>query len=296
MFALSISTNSIRFLGRSVADNSPFDAHDCRSHHGTARRFNSTKTTENVVDERPPGVRVRRRELCQELQDMVVDAEHVRSRRVQLKRLHLSCTTRRPHSAEAWDRTNSMQTGLAIAGGGFRSASFGLGALQGLIIGLSTGVDGLDNLLTVSGYRHRGCALTAASQNCVKTFPFLNHVSYGNTASVGHIKGYVISRVDLDVVTRVGIIERGFVANVLLLAPMIFFCLWITLSAHPNNILRTSRTASAITAPGCTLAARRHHYSRLTEVNVEYMTRPEAMRQNGDTSGASHLAVPSNWR
>jgi hypothetical protein len=40
-------------------------------------------------------------------------------------------------------------TGLALSGGGIRSASFGLGALQALHV--SSGIEGIDYLSTVSG-------------------------------------------------------------------------------------------------------------------------------------------------
>src|SRR3984893_18085028 len=60
------------------------------------------------------------------------------------------------------DRTAYPFTGLALSGGGIRSASFGLGVLQALHV--SSGIEGIDYLSTVSGGGYIGCSLTAATQ------------------------------------------------------------------------------------------------------------------------------------
>jgi hypothetical protein len=53
-------------------------------------------------------------------------------------------------------------TGLALSGGGIRSASFGLGGLHAL--NAYCGIEGIDYLSTVSGGAYIGCSLTAATQ------------------------------------------------------------------------------------------------------------------------------------
>src|ERR671924_468303 len=64
------------------------------------------------------------------------------------------------------DRRSSPVTGLALSGGGIRSASFGLGVLQALQAKHENnpniyGIEGIDYLSTVSGGGYIGCSLTA---------------------------------------------------------------------------------------------------------------------------------------
>jgi hypothetical protein len=138
------------------------------------------------------------------------------------------------------DRSSSGLTGVALSGGGIRSASFGLGALQAL--GVSTGAgesgfDGIDYLSTVSGGGYIGCALTATMQKTDGKLPFTHLDNYNDTASVRHIRdysNYLIPHGGLDVVTAIGIIGRGLIANILIVLPVLLFCVWITLVSHPT--------------------------------------------------------------
>ena len=65
-------------------------------------------------------------------------------------------------------------TGLALSGGGIRSASFGLGALQAVQATFENkiihGIEEIDYLSTVSGGGYIGCAMTAAMQNTGENF------------------------------------------------------------------------------------------------------------------------------
>jgi Patatin-like phospholipase len=132
-------------------------------------------------------------------------------------------------------------TGIALSGGGIRSASFGLGALQALDVSFGikgySGFDGIDYLSTVSGGGYIGCSLTATMQNTDGKFPFTHPDNYDDTDSVRHIRdfsNYLIPHGALDVVTAIGIIGRGFVANVLIVLPVLLFCVWMTLVSHPT--------------------------------------------------------------
>jgi hypothetical protein len=51
------------------------------------------------------------------------------------------------HNPRKRDRTASPKTGVALSGGGIRSASFGLGVLQGLHV--EVGIEGVEYLSTV---------------------------------------------------------------------------------------------------------------------------------------------------
>ncbi|MGH7888830.1 MAG: patatin-like phospholipase family protein, partial [Candidatus Binatia bacterium] len=145
------------------------------------------------------------------------------------------------------------RTGLALSGGGVRSASFGLGALQALHV--FSGIEGIDYLSTVSGGGYIGCSLTAAMQKSAvgqstsgieKTaatpttngeFPFTNPENYDDTDSVRHIRdfsNFLIPHGALDVVTALGIIGRGLIANVLIILPVLLFFVWFTLLIYPT--------------------------------------------------------------
>jgi len=161
--------------------------------------------------------------------------------------LDVECTAikdRRQHikTTKNRDRTACQRTGLALSGGGIRSASFGLGALQALQAKHENhpniyGIEGIDYLSTVSGGGYIGCSLTAALQKTKGAFPFTNPENYGDTASVRHIRdysNYLIPHGFLDVVTALGIIGRGLVANIIIIAPILLFFVWITLVTHPT--------------------------------------------------------------
>jgi Patatin-like phospholipase len=124
------------------------------------------------------------------------------------------------------DRTPCKQdrSGVAISGGGIRSASFGLGALQALHA--YSGIEGIDYLSTVSGGGYIGCSLTTALQNTSGEFPFTNSKNYDDTDSVRHIRdysNYLVPHGALDLVTAVGIIGRGLVANAFIVLPILLF-------------------------------------------------------------------------
>ncbi|MGH6844443.1 MAG: patatin-like phospholipase family protein, partial [Methylocella sp.] len=156
--------------------------------------------------------------------EFVIDVEYAA---VKDRRQHIKTTKNR-------DRTACPLTGLALSGGGIRSASFGLGAIQALHV--CSGIEGIDYLSTVSGGGYIGCCLTAATQTTDGEFPFTNPANYDDTDSVRHIRdfsNYLIPHGALDVVTALGIIGRGLVANALIIMPVLFFCVWITLLTHP---------------------------------------------------------------
>jgi hypothetical protein len=143
-------------------------------------------------------------------------------------------------------------TGLSLSGGGIRSASFGLGALQALHA--YSGIEGIDYLSMVSGGGYIGCSLTAATQESTEPgkapdaqkfvpaqkvedkFPFTNPNNYDDTDAVRHIRdysNYLVPHGTLDFVTAIGLIGRGLVANVLIILPVLLFAILVTLVTHP---------------------------------------------------------------
>jgi len=137
------------------------------------------------------------------------------------------------------DRTSCPSTGVALSGGGIRSASFSLGALQALDAyagpeGTYSGIDGIDYLSTVSGGGYIGCALTAAMQKDGR-FPFIYRKEFKDPPAVRHIRNYsnyLMPHGLLDAVTALGLIGRGLVANALIILPILIFFVAFTLLVH----------------------------------------------------------------
>ena len=151
------------------------------------------------------------------------------------------------NAKSAYDPDCCQPTGVALSGGGIRSASFCLGALQALQASPDTRVEhigvrleDIDYLSMVSGGGYVGCALVASLQKLKGQFPFTspNAQVYSDTASVRHIRdysNYLIPHGAWDVITALAIIGRGLVANALIVLPIMLFCIGLTLSLHPDK-------------------------------------------------------------
>src|SRR3989440_5702012 len=113
--------------------------------------------------------------------------------------------------------------GLALSGGGVRSAAFSLGVLQAL--NHYNVLRNVDYLSTVSGGGYVGCALTATMTCTEGKFVFGNAPPGGgeqaaseiaDTPSVGHLRNYsnyLVPRGLWDIITGLAIVMRGLVAN-----------------------------------------------------------------------------------
>ncbi|MGJ0507297.1 MAG: patatin-like phospholipase family protein [Methylocystis sp.] len=126
-------------------------------------------------------------------------------------------------------------TGLALSGGGVRSASVSLGAVQALHD--AVGIEGVDYLSTVSGGGYLGCCLTAGLQCRGGKFPFSSTMDYRDTDAVRHIRDfskYLVPNGWPDYLTGGAIFMRGLLANAILLAPLLLLAAWLTLSIYPN--------------------------------------------------------------
>lgn len=130
---------------------------------------------------------------------------------------------------------SSPLTGLALSGGGVRSASVCLGAVQALHD--AVGIEGVDYLSTVSGGGYLGCCLTAGLHCREGEFPFTADHDYGDTDAVRHIRDfskYLVPNGLPDYLTGGAIFLRGLLANTILLAPLLLGAVWLTLSIYPN--------------------------------------------------------------
>jgi hypothetical protein len=131
--------------------------------------------------------------------------------------------------------------GLALSGGGIRSAAFGLGALQALH---EAGVlDRVEYLSTVSGGGYIGCSLTAGLESTGGAFPFTSRLAQDETPSVQHIRdfsNYLFPEGAIDLLHNASIYVRGLATNAVLIAPFLLLAAAITIAFHSTpESLRT---------------------------------------------------------
>ncbi len=114
--------------------------------------------------------------------------------------------------------------GLALSGGGIRSASFCLGVLQGLDAVVDDGkpqiLDAVDYLSTVSGGGYLGASYVAgARQNKAGHFPFASKLDQLETIGTQHLRdfsNFLVPAGALDFVTGGLVVARGLLINALL--------------------------------------------------------------------------------
>jgi len=124
--------------------------------------------------------------------------------------------------------------GLALSGGGIRSAAFCLGVLQALYkCGL---IRKVDYLSTVSGGGYIGTSLTAGMTANGGHFPFQSYLSEDETPSLQHVRdfsNYLFPNGARDVLSNLAVYVRGLVANVILVLPFLLIAAALTIFFHP---------------------------------------------------------------
>ncbi len=140
--------------------------------------------------------------------------------------------------------------GLALSGGGVRSAAFCMGALQAIEV--AGALEHIDYLSTVSGGGYIGSSLTAAlnthkTPGKDKDLPpiFASPISGSETPSVQHIRdysNYLIPKGKFDILQSAGIYLRGLAANLLLVFPWLLFAAAVTIWINPmrGDLLRAN--------------------------------------------------------
>jgi len=131
---------------------------------------------------------------------------------------------------------DSNLIGLALSGGGVRSAAFCLGALQALD---EEGVlCRVDYLSTVSGGGYIGTSMVAAmSAGECALFPFPSELKPEENHCIRHIRdhsNYLFPRGLGDLFDNLGIYLRGMVANAMILLPWLALAAWITITLYPT--------------------------------------------------------------
>ncbi len=133
-------------------------------------------------------------------------------------------------------------TGLALSGGGIRSAAFCLGALQALTV--NEAVDGIDYLSTVSGGGYIGSSMTAGMQFNGGVCPFAEKTEWADLPSVRHLRdyaNYLMPKGTGDLITALCVIVRGLVVNAILVLPYLLAAVCFTIALYPNLTYLTGR-------------------------------------------------------
>jgi hypothetical protein len=155
----------------------------------------------------------------------------------------------RPSVEPAPDGKVNDVVGLALSGGGIRSAATCLGVMQAL--NHHDLLNKVDYLSTVSGGGYIGASVTATM---VKTGHFVFGAppaatqndpagrlaaEISDTPAVGHVRNYsnyLIPNGFRDALTAAAIIARGLIANVALVLPIVLLLAALTIASNPNRI------------------------------------------------------------
>jgi hypothetical protein len=131
---------------------------------------------------------------------------------------------------------SSGLAGLALSGGGIRSASFCLGALQALD---RAGVlKNIDYLSTVSGGGYIGACLSAAMTRSRGDFPFTRVLTQEEPYPVQHLRShsnYLFPQGTINIFYNVAIYLRWLIASLLLILPWLLFFAAITIFLFPDS-------------------------------------------------------------
>ena len=127
--------------------------------------------------------------------------------------------------------------GLALSGGGIRSASFCMGVLQAL--DANKVFNRVDYLSTVSGGGYIGASLTTAMSKDKGKFPFESTLDQDEPPRVQHIRNFsnYLFPDRAALLENLMIYLRGLAANAILILPIILFAVVITIFiANVSNI------------------------------------------------------------
>jgi hypothetical protein len=129
-----------------------------------------------------------------------------------------------PSGQPETDRPHHGLIGLALSGGGVRSAAFCLGAIQALD---RWGVfKKIDYLSTVSGGGFTGACLSSLYAKGNPEFPFRHTHGVPENAILRHLRNYsnyLAPRGFMDYLKAPGVLLRGILANLMIILPYVFF-------------------------------------------------------------------------
>jgi hypothetical protein len=127
-------------------------------------------------------------------------------------------------------------TGLALSGGGIRSASFCLGAMQGLHA--KDVIDQIDYLSTVSGGGYIGASTTIGMSE-IGTFPFgKGGHDPGETPETRHLRDnsrYLVRHGLSSIISAAAIYLRGLLVNFVIILPFLLLAAAFLVSLNPDT-------------------------------------------------------------
>jgi len=126
------------------------------------------------------------------------------------------------------------KVGVGLSGGGVRSASFCLGALQAL--NTFKAIPNIDYLSTVSGGGYTGASMIAHMSENDGAFPF-DESGFEDSPTVRHIRNhgrYLFPKGTSDILRSVGILIRGLLVNAVLTLTLVLPLAALTILANPT--------------------------------------------------------------
>jgi hypothetical protein len=137
-------------------------------------------------------------------------------------------------------RPESNLTGLALSGGGIRSASFCLGVLQGIDALREDHepqvLDRIDYLSTVSGGGYIGTSLVSGLMQAGGRFPFASKLDQSETIETQHLRDhskFLAPHGMRDFLIGAVAIVRGFLINAIVFLAIILLAAAVTVTINP---------------------------------------------------------------
>ncbi|USJ27580.1 hypothetical protein [Ensifer adhaerens] len=149
----------------------------------------------------------------------------------------------RPEIASGRVTAENGLTGLALSGGGLRSAAFCLGAIQGL--NSKQLVSSVDYLSTVSGGGYTGSTLTIWLSQTPRQCPFgRTDQAKEETPVLKHIRDnsrYLFQNGLPSIITALAVYLRGLASNAIVVLPILFIlsAFLLSLNADTNELAQT---------------------------------------------------------
>ncbi|MBC7983258.1 MAG: patatin-like phospholipase family protein [Candidatus Obscuribacterales bacterium] len=126
--------------------------------------------------------------------------------------------------------------GLALSGGGIRSATFNLGVLQ--VLAWTKLLNAVDYLSTVSGGGYIGACISSMFASPLKSFPFEHKHGQKEGAIFRHLRNnaeYLAPRGAIDYLRIPMTVMRGMIVNLLVILPYLLLAAIVTALIHPTS-------------------------------------------------------------
>ena len=144
----------------------------------------------------------------------------------------------REHAARPEKRGMGNLVGLALSGGGIRSATFNLGVLQ--VLAWTKLLNFVDYLSTVSGGGYIGSFVSSMFASPLKTFPCSHRQGETERPIFRHLRNnaeYLAPQGTVDYLVIPMTVLRGMAINLLVILPFLMIAAMATAVLHPTAVL-----------------------------------------------------------